>query len=395
MKGEVVFLGAADHICAAAIKRFKAAGSDHEVVAIDRTDSVRSADISGASLIVLGAGPYGQTAQPIVELCLEAGVGYLDINDDIRSHETILGYDQQARAAGIPLYVGCGASPGLTNVWVRDAASELDDIETIDICWAVGDERPTIETAVLEHLMDIVVDNFRTWENGGWATHEPFGEMAKLDLGPTLGAVWAYEMGHPEAITLPALYPQARRIRVLGRLDPAPFNGLVGGLGQAVREGKMSSAEAVSFLEDLLEHKLGTIKGWKASLGGMRQQNRRGDSASGQMWGFLAKSAIRQTYPYRAALQVTVAGHKGDQPRSVLRRSNIDHNAEKCWSDLVGVTGAVAAAFTHLALNHATGATGALPPEAWADPGSLYQALLEVGVPTDQVLTGALSSRAG
>ena len=42
----------------------------------DRTSPVNL--ISGAGLVVLGAGPYSKTSHPVIKACIEAKVPYLD-----------------------------------------------------------------------------------------------------------------------------------------------------------------------------------------------------------------------------------------------------------------------------------------------------------------------------
>ena len=95
-------------------------------------DSLRKA-VDGAALVVLGAGPYVRTSAPVIEACLEAKVPYLDFDDDVESTEHALTLHDKAVAAGIPIYVGCGASPGMSNVLVVDAAGALDTVENIDV----------------------------------------------------------------------------------------------------------------------------------------------------------------------------------------------------------------------------------------------------------------------
>ncbi|WP_063047254.1 hypothetical protein [Nocardia pseudovaccinii] len=104
--------------------------------------------VSGAALVVLGAGPYIRISAPVIEACLAAKVPRLDFDDDNESTQHALGLHDRAQAAGIPIHVGCGASPGMSNVLVVDAASELDTVENIDMGWLVGDERPEVGRAV-------------------------------------------------------------------------------------------------------------------------------------------------------------------------------------------------------------------------------------------------------
>jgi saccharopine dehydrogenase-like NADP-dependent oxidoreductase len=90
--------------------------------------------VDGAALVVLGALPYIRTSAPVIEACLEAKVPYLDFDDDVESTQHALSLHEKAAVAGIPIYVGCGASPGMTNVVVADAANELDTVENIEVC---------------------------------------------------------------------------------------------------------------------------------------------------------------------------------------------------------------------------------------------------------------------
>src|SRR5439155_1338933 len=129
-------------------------------------------------------------------------------------------------AAGIPAYIGCGASPGMSNVLAVDAVQELDTVENIDLAWVVGDERPGIGRAVLEHFIHICAGDCVTWEGGKRVVNESFVETGSAPMGGGLGETLMLETAHPEAVTMPRKWPAAQRIRVIGGLDSAPSTGL-------------------------------------------------------------------------------------------------------------------------------------------------------------------------
>lgn len=54
------------------------------------------------------AGPFGQTAGPIADACLRAGVHYLDITGEAAVFEALAGRDAEAHAAGVVLLPGVG-----------------------------------------------------------------------------------------------------------------------------------------------------------------------------------------------------------------------------------------------------------------------------------------------
>src|SRR4051812_13901425 len=346
MPSRIVFIGAAGEMCRVAVERFAQAGGDWDLVLCDiRPEilhslvvklppgraAVRKLDlydrdelrdvVDGAALVVLGAGPYMRTSGPVVEACLELKVPYLDFDDDVESTRHALTLHEKAEAAGIPIYVGCGASPGMSNVLAVDAAGELDTVENIDLAWVVGDERPGIGRAVLEHFLHITAGDCVTWEGGRRVIHETFVETGSAPMGGGLGETLMLETAHPEAVTMPRKWPEAQRIRVIGGLDPAPFNGLGRGVGLAVHEGRMTMKEGIDFLEALLYQRIGKPKGYKAAISGMRAQVKQGQTTWGAVWKFIGLSLIRRTYPYKAGLLARVYGTKDGKPAVAIRRT--------------------------------------------------------------------------
>jgi saccharopine dehydrogenase-like NADP-dependent oxidoreductase len=411
----VVFIGAAGEMCRLAIERFAVAAGDWELALYDirpelleglvkRLPAGRATAqrldlydreglqqaVDGAALVVLGAGPYIRTSAPVIEACLQANVPYLDFDDDVESTQHALSLHAKAHEAGIPIYVGCGASPGMTNVMVADAASELDTVENIDVCWVVGDERPVVGRAVLQHLMHISAGDCLTWENGGPVTHESFVETGSAPMGGGLGETLMYETAHPEPVTLPRRYPEAKRIRCIGGLDPAPFNGLSRGLGLAVHDGKMTVDEAVDFILEVLKNKFGTVTGWRHTLRGMIGQIRRKESGTGTMVKFLATSALRRTYPYRGGLLARVTGTRGGKPAVVIRRTPAAGAGSYLMRDMAAITGTSCAAFMVLALDESGTRSGAFAPEDWAEPQAFYKALERVGTPNAEIVESVL-----
>lgn len=415
MSRRIVFIGAAGEMCRLAIERFAKAKGDWELVLCDIRPELLSSlidklpkglasaqrldlydkenlreVIKGAHLVVLGAGPYIRTSAPVIEACLEAKIPYLDFDDDVESTEHALALHVKAKAAGIPIYVGCGASPGMSNVLVVDAANQLDTVENIDCCWLVGDERPGIGRAVLEHFLHITAGDCLTWEGGKRVNHETFVEIGYAPLGADLDEILLYETAHPEPVTLPRKYPNAQRIRCLGGLDPAPFNGLGRGVGLAVHSGEMTVKEGVDFLEDLLNNKLGSVKGWKAAISGMMGQVKRKESTFSAMLEFLTKSAIGQTYQYRGGLLARVYGTKNGRPAVAIRRTITAKQDPYLFKDMAAITGTACAAFMVLALDETGKRSGAFAPEDWAEPEAFYTALERVGTPRAEIVESVL-----
>ncbi len=411
MAKRLVFIGAAGEMSRLAIRRFAAAGRDYELILCDirpellasladelpnRTEirkvdlfdpaSLRGA-IAGADLVVLGAGPYMRTSAPVVEACLELKVPYLDFDDDVESTEHALSLHERAKAAGIPIYVGCGASPGASNVMAVDAAGDLDRVDTIDLCWVVGDERPNVGRAVLEHMMHISAGPCPTWEGGRRVVHDGWVETGSAPMGGGLGETLMHETAHPEAITLPRRYPGASRIRVIGGLDPAPFNGAARGLGLAIHEGRISMKDGIDYLEGLMKGRFfGNLAGLRHVLSGMVAQIGRGESSWGETLGFLVRSLAGRHYAWRGGLLARVSGTRNGVPAVSVRRTPISGPDTYYAQSMAGVTGTACAAFMVLALDEAGTRAGAFAPEDWAEPNAFYAALERVGVPRREIV---------
>jgi len=187
-------------------------------------------------------------------------------------------------------------------------------------------------------------------------------------------------------VTFPRKYPDARRIRVIGGMDPAPFNGIGRGLGLAVHEGRMTVKEGVDFLEDLLNNKLGSAKGWKAAVSGLRNQVKAGDTTAGEVFKFLGKSAIRRTYPYKGGLLARVYGTKDGKRAVAIRRTPNAGPGSYLMADMAAITGGACAAFMVLALDQNGDRAGAFAPEDWAEPKAFYNALERIGTPASDIV---------
>ncbi|OKH78679.1 saccharopine dehydrogenase [Mycobacterium sp. SWH-M3] len=411
----VVFIGAAGEMCRLAIERFAIAEGDWELALYDirpelldqlvqrlpaglataaRLDlydreGLRNA-IEGAALVVLGAGPYNRTAGPVMEACLAAKVPYLDFDDDIESTLHGLSLNDDARAAGVPMYIGCGASPGFTNVMVADAAGELDTVENIDVYWVVGDERGSIGRAVLDHMLRVAAGPCMTWQNGGPVMHQSWLETRWTELGGGLGLTMVHETAHPEPVTLPRKYPNAKNIRCFGGLDPTPYNGLVRGVGLAVQKGKMPVDEAIDFLEALLTNKFGSVKGWRHALSGLWNLVGTGEASRIELIKFLALAAVGHTFPYKSGLKVEVTGLRNGLPAVASRRTPVCGPGTYLFTDMAAATGTACAAFMLVALDEETGTrAGVFTPEEWVEPEKFYKGLERVGTPREEILDAA------
>jgi saccharopine dehydrogenase (NAD+, L-lysine-forming) len=185
-------------------------GSDAvEVVAVDAGDiaSVRGV-VRGAAVALNCTGPFYRFARPVLQACIDEGVDYVDVCDDVDATLELLGMDEAAKAAGIRALIGMGNSPGITNLLGRLAADMLlDECWSIDIYHAHGGEAFEGPGVVAHRLHGMGMDIPMFLE--GELSYVRFFEPAGMALRETVDFhligrdVPVYPYPHPEQITMP------------------------------------------------------------------------------------------------------------------------------------------------------------------------------------------------
>lgn len=160
-----------------------------------------------ADAVVNFIGPYYKFGVPVVKAAVEAGVNYVDIQDDYGSTQRLLDdveLNKSAEDAGISAILGLGISPGQTNVFAKYGADKLDEVEEIHTAWAFTTASGAASTAAMYHMLEVISGKVPTYEDGKWIDVVPFvdGEETIEFLEP-LGKVKVYHVGHPEPVTIP------------------------------------------------------------------------------------------------------------------------------------------------------------------------------------------------
>ena len=91
---------------------------------LDRTGDVTEA-LSHADVVINAAGPFLETASPMIEACLRARVHYLDISGELPVFQGALQKDQEAAEAGVMLMPGAAWSVVATDCLAAHVAAKL------------------------------------------------------------------------------------------------------------------------------------------------------------------------------------------------------------------------------------------------------------------------------
>jgi hypothetical protein len=266
--------------------------------------------------------------------------------------------------------------------------------------------------------MHITAGPCLTWADGKAAVHENWVETSYVPITNGFNDL-AYESVHPEPVTLPRRFPNVNRIRTLGALNPAPFNGFARGLGAAVNSGALSMDAAVNFLESvqnkltgswsdiskaisaqfrggdislnqvygLASNGLTSLKPWNFALWGVIYQIRKGQYSMSEVLSLLINNVRGKQSPGRTGLLVRGIGISNGSPAVVIRRTPTSLDGSSSRLGMATSIGACCAAFALLALDmEAQRDPGVYCPEDWAKPVAFFEYMEKLGIPRNQLI---------
>jgi saccharopine dehydrogenase (NAD+, L-lysine-forming) len=158
---------------------------------------------------------------------IRAGVPYVDLGG-LHNTPGQLAMSEEARAAGVTIVLGCGATPGVTNVLAGRGAADLDTVEAIHIAFASHRS-----IAPSPGLLDTVIDEFSPeasrfyYEDGQLVKVQPFEGAQLVSFQPPVGQQEVYFVPHSETHTLPRFIGKGlRQVDVRGAWRPEIMRAL-------------------------------------------------------------------------------------------------------------------------------------------------------------------------
>ena len=133
------------------------------------------------------AGPFSQTARPMVDACLETGTHYLDVTGEIDVFEALARRDAEARAAGIAILPGVGFDVVPSDCLAAHVAARVTEPSRLRLAIAgIGGRisRGTAKTAI-----ESLGDGLRV-RREGILRRRPAGSLERhfdFGAGPTRG----------------------------------------------------------------------------------------------------------------------------------------------------------------------------------------------------------------
>lgn len=204
-----------------------ASGRDHVHAArVDGSNEDELAELMRGKDVVVNTMTY-HFGMPATRAAIRAGARYVDLGG-LHNTPKQLALDSEARAAGATIVLGCGATPGVTNVLARRGANDLDQVDAIHIAFASHRS-----IAPSPGLLDTVIDEFSPeasrfyWEDGTLVEVQPFDGARTVPFQSPVGEQEVYYVPHSETHTLHRFIAKGlHRVDVRGAWRPEIMRAL-------------------------------------------------------------------------------------------------------------------------------------------------------------------------
>ena len=287
---------------------------------------------------------------------IKARVNYLDLGGLFNTPKQLL-LDEDARKASVTICLGCGATPGVTNLMTRHAADQLDQVDEVHIAFA-----SFRSIAPSPGLLDTVLDEFSAgslrfyWENGEFIETPAFSGAKRVQFSQPVGEIETFYVPHSETHTLPRLLGKGvHRVDVRGtwRTEIMQALRLFAELKLTGDQSIKLNGQDVDSRAFLRQHILQTTP----DFGGEGE------------WAFL--------------LNVEVIGQRNGKSVRVVCNTSHPPRAEWGATATARMTGIPASIGAQKLAHGEAKRTGVIAPEACFEPASFFAELTKRGIEVD------------
>jgi Saccharopine dehydrogenase NADP binding domain len=192
-------------------------GSAVRVASVEDAASLDSA-LAGAAAVVNCAGPFVDTAEPVIEAALRAGIPYLDVTAEAAAAAAAFErHADDARAARVPVLPAMAFFGGLGDLLVTMAMEDWPDADEICVAFALDGWKPTRGTRLTgerrggrRHVFTNGRLEVRTEPppTGRWDFPPPFGRQDVIG-----------ELSTPDCVTI-SRHVRTREIKLFMNVAP-------------------------------------------------------------------------------------------------------------------------------------------------------------------------------
>jgi short subunit dehydrogenase-like uncharacterized protein len=190
-----------------------------------------AAQLKGVKAVLLTAGPFSATSQPMVQACIQARSHYLDITGEIDVFEQIFRRDDDARKAGVVLCPGVGFDVIPTDCVAAALKAALPDATALHLGF---DTTVSLSPGTMKTTLESAPQGGRV-RRGGQLLRVPLAhEVRRIDFGRGERLAMAVPWGdvstafHTTGIPDVTVFVPASRAAIAGMKLGNVFGGLMG-----------------------------------------------------------------------------------------------------------------------------------------------------------------------
>ncbi len=143
----------------------------------------------------------------VMKACVKAKTNYLDLGGLVHETKKQLKLNNEFKKIGKIAILGCGGTPGITNVMAGYASKILSKINSIEITFADKDETKYNQSFVLPYSFKTLVDEYTlkpaVFKNGKIYFAKPYSGFKNYDFGKEFGKQKGFYTLHSELATFP------------------------------------------------------------------------------------------------------------------------------------------------------------------------------------------------
>ncbi len=201
---EVVIAGRDGAKAESLVRALKAKHLSPATVDASRKDSVMAA-LKGTDVVINATNYYMNV--DIMKIALASNANYIDLGGLFHTTLEQLKLSKEFEKKGLLAFLGCGSTPGITNLLALHGANQLDKVESIHIQFGDKDYTKYTTPIVVPYSMHTVFDEFTmrpaVFEAGKMKFVEPLtGDIDVVFPQPVGKTTCRYSL-HSEVATLP------------------------------------------------------------------------------------------------------------------------------------------------------------------------------------------------
>ncbi len=171
-------------------------------------DAQMKALLKGTSVLINATNYYSNIK--IMRSALKNGVNYLDLGGLYWLTKQQLKLHNKFKKKKIVAILGCGSTPGITNIMAEYGAKRFDSIRSLDIAFADKDYTQYNQPFVVPYSMQTVFDEFTKappiMEKGRIMFEKPLTKIRHIDFPKPVGRIACRLSIHSEVATIPKTF---------------------------------------------------------------------------------------------------------------------------------------------------------------------------------------------